>query len=169
MRQSSSRRRGMTMLHMIISMTLVSILVASAAVVITRIMDAELVMRRDAQWTTIAVQLDEIVRNDTHRSITVEAVDNELQLLTPDGQRIIYQLQATDLSNTMRRLELDSNGERTMQDSYRLPFKSETTWARRLGPNGQSFVEFKITTAKNAIKPPRRIFHVVTRIRGVPQ
>ncbi|MFC1758034.1 type II secretion system protein J [Planctomycetota bacterium] len=161
-----SNRRGISLLHMTLAMTLMAILLGSAMTIITQVMDAELVMRRDVQWTTLAVQLDEELRSDAHRATEVETSDDQILFRMANGEHVSYRMESTSTSKALRRVESASGNELITQDSYQLPFDSTTEWEKHVGPTNHEFVEFKIEREAVASASSRRLFHAVARLNA---
>ena len=161
-------RRGVTLLHMLFVMTLVAGLLASATILISQVMDAELVMRNDVQWTNLAVQLDEQIRNDVHSAISVDTSEEELLLRLKNGGRVTYEVRPTNSTTELWRREFTASGEVVTQDSYAIPFDSEITWARIDGPSGGIFVDYQVKKKKGPAGPSRRLFHVVAAVGSMP-
>ncbi len=166
--RAPTNRRGVTLLHMLFVMTLIAGLLASATVLITQVMDAELVMRHDIQWTNLAVQLDEQIRNDAHSSVSVDAGAEKLQLRLKNGGRVTYEVRTTNSESKLWRREFTASDEVVTQDSYVIPFDSEITWARIDGPNNFIFLDYQVKKKKGPSGPSRRLFHVVTVVGSMP-
>ena len=109
------KRRGITLLEVAITVSLLGILLASTAVLLTVLFRTEVQIRRDlAQLTTLA-RLNQRFRSDVHLATECTAADG-CRLELADGRTIQYAWKPPHVTRVIER-----EGKAEHRDSFELP------------------------------------------------
>ncbi|MCA9213943.1 MAG: type II secretion system protein [Planctomycetales bacterium] len=153
-------RYGYTMVHMLVALTLMSALLAVSATVIVRIVDAEAVMRQNAEWQVTATRLDETLRADANGASSVQLDDQTIRLATKSGRiELVWDGKAT----AIRRTEYDQDGTVTLRDSFLMPHDAAVEWLIEDGPDQSRFVSLRVSRPQPDA-PPKLLFHTVAHV-----
>lgn len=160
------RRSGMSLLHLTIAIGISSILIGFSGVFISRVIDAERAVRREAMWTSTAMQLDEWIRIDVHSCLSTELGADDVSLRMYDGGVVSYVWDSTEDKHTMRRREWNRQGKIVSQESFVLPPNSMSRWTKSVGRNGMQFVRMQIEQSSDS-RSSKHLFDVVAKMGGV--
>ena len=153
-------RRGFTIIHTLVTITVISILTGMAGVILVRITDANLAMRHAIRWHQTAIQLDQTLRADIHDAIDFSIDNEQIALQMPDGRKIEYDI-TSNRNTTIERTE--TAGSADLLESYRLPSQAMGRWSTQIGPSGSQLIELVVTRAQDR-DASEYLFQLVARL-----
>lgn len=155
--QKLRRRAGISLGELLIVISLSSILMTVAGVLIQELLRADRAVRRAAQTSASLLRLESLFRDDVHRAVaatahTDSAGEQKLELVLPEGQRVTYSAQQHRLKRVV------SAGDRRLHfDRFAFPEQSVMTLA--VDPSGAP-VELQIDQARTPVdRPPVSRYH----------
>lgn len=124
-------RRGITLLEMAVAVTLLGIMLAATAVLLTTTFQTNAQIRRDLRQQQTLARLNQRFRADAHAARTCDAAAG-CQFTLPDGELVQYSWQAPRIEREVRR-----GGEVVHRDAFELLANAVVTFATDGDPSRQ--------------------------------
>ena len=137
------KRRGITLLEVAITVSLLGILLASTAVLLTVLFRTEVQIRRDLEQQTTLARLNQRFRSDAHMARECTATD-ACRLELADGRTIAYAWKPPRITRVVQR---DSKVEH--RDAFELPRGASVSFA--IAPAEQRQMATLVVTANEEL------------------
>lgn len=140
------RRRGKTLVEMLILISIVGVTTGIAATTLVALFKTDRQVRRDIEQLTTLARLSSRFRTDVHAARSCQ-VDPSCDLALSDGRVVRYALAGTRLTREVRRADAVEH-----RDAFTLPDTAVVRFEKPATDNGR-LVRLKISAADSSDKP----------------